>query len=61
MRSICRCRAGDELGALCNAFNLMAEKIDFLVNEVYATQLSEKEAVIASLTSQINPHFCIIP
>lgn len=47
----------DELGALCNAFNLMAEKIDFLVNEVYATQLSEKEAVIASLTSQINPHF----
>ncbi len=50
-------RGRDELSNLCTAFNLMAGKIDFLVNEVYATQLSEKEAVIASLTSQINPHF----
>lgn len=47
----------DELGELCDSFNCMAQRIGFLVNEVYATQLSEKEAIIASLTSQINPHF----
>lgn len=46
-----------ETGELCVAFNNMSKEIDRLMNKVYATQLSEKEAIIASLTSQINPHF----
>lgn len=45
---------------MCRAFNQMAERIDVLINQVYTTQLKEKEAIIASLQSQINPHFCII-
>ncbi|MGD1823034.1 MAG: sensor histidine kinase [Pleomorphochaeta sp.] len=47
----------DELGDVAKAFENMSNKIDVLINEVYATELSEKEATIASLTSQINPHF----
>lgn len=47
----------DELGEVAKAFEKMSKEIDVLINEVYATELSEKEATIASLTSQINPHF----
>ncbi len=47
----------DELGEMAHAFENMSSKIDRLINEVYATELSEKEATIASLTAQINPHF----
>jgi len=28
-----------------------------LINKVYTTQIKEKEAIIVSLQSQINPHF----
>jgi len=49
--------SSDELGDVAKAFEKMSKKIDVLINEVYATELSEKEATIASLTSQINPHF----
>ncbi len=49
--------SSDELGDVAKAFEKMSKQIDVLINEVYATELSEKEATIASLTSQINPHF----
>ncbi len=47
----------DELGELCDTFNLMANRIGILINEVLTSKITEKEAVISALTAQINPHF----
>lgn len=47
----------DELGDVELAFNDMAAEMDRLVNQVYATEIKEKEAAIAALQAQINPHF----
>lgn len=47
----------DELKELGDNLNLMTEKIDILINEVYSKELHEKQARIAALTAQINPHF----
>ncbi|MBB6637393.1 cache domain-containing sensor histidine kinase [Cohnella thailandensis] len=47
----------DEIGQLGRGFNRMSEEINRLVNEVYAVELREKEAELANLQSQINPHF----
>lgn len=47
----------DEIGRLSRGFNRMVEQIDRLVHEVYILGLKEKEAELAALQSQINPHF----
>jgi len=47
----------DEIGQLSRGFNRMMEEINRLVNEVYVLSLREKEAELAALQSQINPHF----
>ncbi len=47
----------DEYGQLARGFNRMSEEINRLMNEVYAIGLKEKEAEIAALLSQMNPHF----
>nr|WP_275984067.1 sensor histidine kinase [Paenibacillus hamazuiensis] len=47
----------DEIGQLSRNFNRMVERIDRLVEEVYVIGLREKEAELAALQSQINPHF----
>ena len=47
----------DEMGDVELAFNDMAAEMDRLVNQVYATEIKEKEAAIAALQAQINPHF----
>ena len=54
----------DEISELSKNFKSMAEKIDYLVNEVYEAALQvkdleteKKEATIFALQSQINPHF----
>ncbi|WP_261381565.1 sensor histidine kinase [Paenibacillus cremeus] len=47
----------DEIGQLGKGFNRMVEEINRLVNEVYVIGLREKEAELAALQSQINPHF----
>lgn len=47
----------DEIGQLSKGFNRMAEEINHLVKEVYLIGLREKEAELAALQSQINPHF----
>lgn len=49
--------SGDEIGRLSSHFNRMVERIDRLVEEVYVLGLREKEAELAALQSQINPHF----
>ncbi|NOU92752.1 HAMP domain-containing protein [Paenibacillus sp. LMG 31456] len=47
----------DEIGQLSRGFNRMAEEINHLIKEVYWIGLREKEAELAALQSQINPHF----
>ena len=47
----------DEIGDLSTGFNEMIAKIRYLIEEVYQTQLHEKEAHLDALQAQINPHF----
>ncbi|KIL38937.1 histidine kinase [Gordoniibacillus kamchatkensis] len=47
----------DEIGQLGKGFNRMTGEINRLVKEVYEIGLKEKEAELAALQSQINPHF----
>jgi two-component system sensor histidine kinase YesM len=47
----------DEIGQLTEVFNRMMDEIDRLVHEVYETKLREREAELAVLQSQMNPHF----
>ncbi len=54
----------DEIGRLMKDFNIMAERIDFLINQVYRSNLeknrlmlSQKQAELNNLQSQVNPHF----
>lgn len=54
----------DEIGGVIRNFNLMAEKINRLINDVYKLELQKKDlelervrAEINFLQSQMNPHF----
>ena len=47
----------DEIGEITNTFNYMAEKIENLINTVYLEQIAQKNAELAALQAQINPHF----
>lgn len=50
-------RHHDEVGRLGNVFNSMVEENQSLINSNYVLKLKEKEAELATLQSQINPHF----
>jgi two-component system sensor histidine kinase YesM len=47
----------DEIGQLSEGFNIMVGEIDRLVKEVYETKIGERDAQLAALQSQMNPHF----
>ncbi|MFY9284703.1 MAG: histidine kinase [Miniphocaeibacter sp.] len=47
----------DEIGILTDSFNELIQKINILVNEVYLSKITQKNAEIEALQSQINPHF----
>lgn len=47
----------DEIGHLSRTFNLMVSRLGNLTYRLYETEIREKNAEIASLQSQINPHF----
>ncbi|MEK8126624.1 sensor histidine kinase [Paenibacillus filicis] len=47
----------DEIGQLGRGYNIMVERIRELIQDVYESELSEKEARLRMLQSQINPHF----
>lgn len=49
--------SNDELGQISRGFNRMMEEIHRLFHEVYALEIQEREAELAALQSQINPHF----
>jgi two-component system sensor histidine kinase YesM len=47
----------DEIGQLTEGFNEMVREIDRLVLEVYETKIRERDAELAVLQNQMNPHF----
>lgn len=47
----------DELGEIADDLNQMAKQLDNMVNSVYKSNIAQKEAMLAALQSQINPHF----
>lgn len=47
----------DEIDMLANDFNIMASKINDLINEVYVSEIERKQAELFALQSQIRPHF----
>ncbi|MFC5407126.1 cache domain-containing sensor histidine kinase [Cohnella soli] len=50
-------RGEDEIDWLAININSMAGQIDDLINRVYKSQVSQKEAELSALQAQINPHF----
>ena len=50
-------KGSDEIAVLSEHFNEMAERLDFLYNEVYLGELRLKQSQIKMLEAQINPHF----
>lgn len=47
----------EELGFMYTQFNLMVDKIDSLINEVYEERVNVQKSKLKLLQSQINPHF----
>lgn len=47
----------NEITHLAHSFNRMAERIDYLINQVYEFRLMKQESEIRALHAQINPHF----
>lgn len=50
-------RGKDEFAHIAHSFNEMAHNIHELIHEVYLANLQKREAELASLQAQINPHF----
>ncbi|MCR8630099.1 cache domain-containing sensor histidine kinase [Paenibacillus radicis (ex Xue et al. 2023)] len=49
--------SSDEFAFLSDSFNTMIANIQSLIQEVYISKLSEKEAELKALQAQLNPHF----
>lgn len=49
--------SNDELAVLYNQFNLMMQKIQTLLNDIYEEQNAKQKIEVQLLQSQINPHF----
>ncbi|MGG1520085.1 sensor histidine kinase [Paenibacillus oryzisoli] len=47
----------DEIGQLTNRFGQMITNINTLIEEVYQSKITQKEAELKALQTQINPHF----
>ncbi|WP_051251465.1 sensor histidine kinase [Paenibacillus harenae] len=52
-----RSRTNDELGFLGESFNSMASSVQDMIQKVYVSQISEREAELKALQAQLNPHF----
>lgn len=48
---------GDELDVIALHFNEMCEKLDLYIQKSYLAEIEQKNAEMAALQSQINPHF----
>ncbi len=52
-----RLRGRDEFAQIAEALNQLGQHMHELIEQVYVTKLMKKEAELASLQAQINPHF----
>lgn len=52
-----RLRSQDEIGRLSSSFDLMLDRINDMIKEITTTQERKREAELAMLQAQINPHF----
>lgn len=50
-------QSNNEMGFVCEQFNNMTEKMDYLINQVYLQDIRNKKSELKFLQSQINPHF----
>lgn len=47
----------NEIGLLSNVFNKMLDSLQHLMQQVYESEIREKDAKLLALQAQINPHF----
>lgn len=47
----------DEVGRIYRSFHQLTNRLNALINEIYVKDLEKKDAELALLQSQINPHF----
>lgn len=50
-------RSKDELGEISRSFNEMCDRLNEYIKRVYIAEIKQKEAKLAELRTQINPHF----
>lgn len=50
-------RGGDELDIIADSFNRMCTDLDLWIKKSYLAEIEQKNAEMAALQSQINPHF----
>lgn len=51
------CAKNVEFNSLVNAFNAMSVQVEYFFNTVYLEKIATKDAQLAALQAQINPHF----
>ena len=47
----------DEIGKIYRSYNQMVGRVDHMIKEIYLKDLEKKDAELALMQSQINPHF----
>lgn len=47
----------DEVGRIYRSYEKMVQRVDHMINEIYLKDLEKKDAELALMQSQINPHF----
>ena len=51
------CERRDEIGIIYQSYRQMVNRVDTLIREIYLKDLEKKDAELALMQSQINPHF----
>lgn len=49
--------SSDEIGHLIQSFSAMVERLNYMVNEIYKSKITQQEYEMKALQAQINPHF----
>lgn len=52
-----KAESSDEIGRLIHSFRKMVERLNYMVNEVYQSKITQQEYEMKALQAQINPHF----
>ena len=47
----------DEIGKIYRSYEQMVQRVDYMIKEMYIKDLEKKDAELALMQSQINPHF----